>query len=426
MVKRANYLVPAILLSLAGLFASYILTEEFYFSKFIQSSGDTPALFSQISSSVCGDESSFINCSKVSESEYARFFHIPIAVYGIFFFTVLALVSFWIFFSSEPLLFPSAVLFFWLAAIGSLLDVVLLLISLIKIKAICPFCISTYIVNWLLLGGAVFFLWKNRVTPFAFVQIFKSLYLPKKNSPAVKNLIATVLILSVSAGLSLVANTYLKIQSERYEKTRQDKELAAEATAIINRFLQEKEIDMEVVPLMVVGDPKAPITIVSYSDFLCPHCGKSAAVIDTLVQNNPSKVKAIFVNYPLDITCNHFMKREMHPGSCLLGLGAICAAEQGRFDAYHKTAFSMKLKNADWQTVIEAAGLSGISEPQFSLCMEDPQTRAELLREIEEAKKNGVKSTPTLFINKKRYQGKTRLDILQSIIDMEIKAVETK
>ena len=114
------------------------------------------------------------------------------------------------------------------------------------------------------------------------------------------------------------------------------------------------------------------------------------------------------------------MKRVMHRGACMLALGAVCAAEQDRFEEYQKIVFSMKLKNPDREIVNKIAFRAGLSAIKFKHCMDNPKTRQELANEITKAKSYGVKSTPTIFINKKRYKGTVAKDIFQRIIDMEL------
>ncbi len=421
MVKRICCSTPVIILTLAGILLSFILAEEFYFANIATDSGERLVLFGQISSDLCGDDSSFFSCTSVAESKYSKFLDIPVAVYGMFFYTVLFFLVFPVFFASEQLRPAAAVIFFWATAVGSFLDVVLLMISIFVIDAVCPLCLFTYILSLLLLGVAIFRLRAYKENPFRLIRVFKTIYMPTKALSLVKSIVTTISIILLSVGLSFGTNTYLKTKLENYHVLKKEKEMERMAKKIIRRFSKENEKNIKSFPLMVIGNPNAPVTIHEFSDFLCPHCSKAAVVLDELVHDNPSTVKVVFVNYPLDKSCNRFMKRAMHRGACLLAKGAICAAEQDRFEEYQKTAFSKKLKNPDREIVKNIASLSGLSVTRFEGCMDNPETGMELADEIKNAKRYGVKGTPVLFINKKRYRGKVRKYFLQKIIDMELK-----
>jgi len=80
-----------------------------------------------------------ISCSKAAKSKYSSLAVIPNALYGVIFYFLVFV------------LFPSYNQFvFYLAVMASLISLYLVIISF-KMKVICPVCISTYIINFLIL-----------------------------------------------------------------------------------------------------------------------------------------------------------------------------------------------------------------------------------------------------------------------------------
>ncbi len=84
------------------------------------------------------------------------------------------------------------------------------------------------------------------------------------------------------------------------------------------------------------GDPNAPITIVEYSDFECPYCGRFYA--DTYKQIDAEyiktgKAKLVFKDFPLTI----------HPQAPKAAEAARCAQEQGKFWEMHDKLFDLQL-----------------------------------------------------------------------------------
>ena len=49
----------------------------------------------------------------------------------------------------------------------------------------------------------------------------------------------------------------------------------------------------------VEGIKDAPVTIVAYSDFLCPYCRQASAVVAEVLAAHPKDVRFVFKNYPL-------------------------------------------------------------------------------------------------------------------------------
>jgi predicted DsbA family dithiol-disulfide isomerase len=68
-----------------------------------------------------------------------------------------------------------------------------------------------------------------------------------------------------------------------------------------------------------IGPDDAAVTIVVWSDFLCPYCAAEAPVLDRLRREHPQDVRVIYRHYPLP----------MHPGADLAAEAAVEAGRQG-------------------------------------------------------------------------------------------------
>ncbi|MFC1885149.1 thioredoxin domain-containing protein, partial [Thermodesulfobacteriota bacterium] len=214
----------------------------------------------------------------------------------------------------------------------SLFDIVLLLTSLFIIKALCPLCLATYICSWICLAGTILYLTAQRINPFFVFQALKIIFFPGRIRTSYKRAGFALLVLIIALGIGYGTNRYLEANFKEYEKKR-DKELLEKALVL---FSKEKPISINPEPGLAIGDADAPITIVEFSDFLCPFCARAARVVDELVQDNPHKIRVIFMNYPLDTVCNAYVNKTVHRGSCLFAVGAVCAAEQNRFEDYKR------------------------------------------------------------------------------------------
>ncbi len=422
MFKRAIYPAIFILLCLIGFIASYALAEEYYYRDLPKVAEGAPALFHRLSAQACGAQDSFFSCATVSRSPYAALFGVPLAVYGLFYYLAVLWMACAFAFLPDALRRPAAAALFWVTLLGVIEATALLIVTLAAVKALCPLCVATYVLNLLLFVAAVRHLFRHRIHP---LRPFP----PSEAEPALATgpariaaALALVVIVGAAAGVSREANAYLQQSKTRFIAANKEKEIRSAVEA----FSRQKPEPIAFDTLQVHGPADAPVTIIEVSDFLCPYCAHAAGLMDRLVAANPDKINVRFVNLPLDTACNRFMRRPLHRGSCDLAIGAVCAAEQGRLDAYQRSAFALHKKQPapeDLRSVVLAAGLS---EETFLQCLRRPESVRLLQDQIEQAGRYGITSTPTVFINGKRYQGRLSLEALQQIVDMETQAAETK
>jgi protein-disulfide isomerase/uncharacterized membrane protein len=164
------------------------------------------------------------------------------------------------------------------------------------------------------------------------------------------------------------------------------------------------------------GPAGAPVTVVEYSDFMCPFCRSLAAALSGFVPQAGGRVAVYFKNFPLDNVCNPKLPRATHPGSCNLALGAICAQYQGKFEAYHDRVFQTEINNPQPADVVRLAGQAGLNAAAVEGCLVDPKTKADLAAQIAEGNRLAIVATPTLYVNGKRLP---RINDFVAVVDKE-------
>lgn len=80
----------------------------------------------------------------------------------------------------------------------------------------------------------------------------------------------------------------------------------------------------------LVGSPDAPLKIVEFADFQCPACRALHGIFQQLAADNPGKFS---VSY-------HYVPLRYHRMAYPAARAAECAADQGKFAAYHDLLFS--------------------------------------------------------------------------------------
>jgi protein-disulfide isomerase len=80
----------------------------------------------------------------------------------------------------------------------------------------------------------------------------------------------------------------------------------------------------------VHGADDAPVTLVEYGDYECPHCGHAHPIVQEVQRRLGGALRFIFRNFPLS---------ELHPHAVLAAEPAEAAADQGRFWQMHDLLF---------------------------------------------------------------------------------------
>ena len=167
-----------------------------------------------------------------------------------------------------------------------------------------------------------------------------------------------------------------------------------------------------------LGDPKAPVTLVEFSDFECPVCRSLHDVLRGMLPNFP-QVRVVFKDFPLE---------SLHPWARTAALAGHCAYEQDPkafwkvYDLIYDQQELISAANA-WTKMSDFAGQAGLNAEAFRSCMASPEAGAA----IEASKANGqqleVGSTPTVFVNGRRLVGADP-HLLEQYIQYELAQVK--
>ena len=164
----------------------------------------------------------------------------------------------------------------------------------------------------------------------------------------------------------------------------------------------------------VLGDPKAPITLVEFSDFECPVCRNLHDVLRGILPNYP-QVRVVFKDYPLD---------SIHPWARTAALAGRCAYQQDPkafwkvYDAIYDQQQVISAANA-WQKMADYAADAGLNAETFKSCMASPEAAAAVDASRNIGQQLEVNSTPTVFVNGRRMVG-ADAHLLEQYIQYEL------
>jgi protein-disulfide isomerase len=171
------------------------------------------------------------------------------------------------------------------------------------------------------------------------------------------------------------------------------------------------QVDLAQTPRL--GPASAKVLIVEYADFQCSHCAALVPVIDKVVSSYKGKVALYFKTYPL----------KLEGASLLAAKAALAAQAQGRFWPMAKQLFA----RPDRQTEVGVEQLArdaGLDLTQFRAALGDRNILRLLEKNKIEGIRFGLKGTPTLFVNGKRYRLRRDEMHLRDRIDEELELLK--
>ena len=172
---------------------------------------------------------------------------------------------------------------------------------------------------------------------------------------------------------------------------------------------------------VILGDPKAPNTLVEYGDYQCPWCGRFANEVEPLLINTyvkTGKVKVLYRNFPF-----------LGPESFAAAGAAECAKNQGKLWAYHDAIYREEDKdkvenngNLNQDLFVRIAAEIGLDKTQFNTCLSSNKYQDKIKGEVDAARKVGVNGTPALFLNGTQIGGYIDFPTL----DSQVKALSSQ
>jgi protein-disulfide isomerase len=144
----------------------------------------------------------------------------------------------------------------------------------------------------------------------------------------------------------------------------------------------------------VLGKSDAPLTMVEFTDYQCPFCGRFEATTFPEIKKNyidTGKLRLIVRDLPLE---------GLHPYALKAAQAAHCAADQGKFWGMHDLLFKNQNKlDADSMNGYATKDL-GLKGATFRKCMTDGKHLQEIAAEARYAQSLGITGTPTFIVGK--------------------------
>jgi len=190
----------------------------------------------------------------------------------------------------------------------------------------------------------------------------------------------------------------------------------AQATPAVS---PEELMRPDALPDMILGDEKAPVTVIEYASATCSHCA-------SFHENTYPELKKRYI----DTGKVRFVFREFPPDrlAAAVFMLARCAGETDK-DKYFALMSTLFRQQRQWYVeqpippLRAIARQAGFTEKSFDACIEDQKLLNGLQSIRDRAYKQfGVRSTPTFFINGTKHEGALSIDEMAKVIDPFLKS----
>lgn len=205
--------------------------------------------------------------------------------------------------------------------------------------------------------------------------------------------------------------------------------LAVILAAVLFVVLKPKPVSGDAISgaRFVVGSPEAKVTLVEFSNYLCPYCQQHAAdLLPMIVKEyvDTGKIKYVFRDL-------QFGEGAVPADTPIRAAeAAACVADQGKYLGYYQALYRSK---DQWENLTagaldkyltDLAGQIGASSNDVASCLSSGKKRAGVDADIALAAKLNVNSTPTFFINDKQIDNNDFNTNWRSLLDKAIAAAK--
>lgn len=154
----------------------------------------------------------------------------------------------------------------------------------------------------------------------------------------------------------------------------------------------------------VRGSASAAVTIVEFADYQCPYCAVEEPILERLLSEYGSRLRLIYHDYPI------------HPHSEVFAQAARCAGEQDGFWKMHDLMFR-RTDHLDVNQIAQYASTVGLDGDAVEACVKSGRYKQSVDADLLMGKVEGVRGTPSFFVNGKLLEGGQSYDDLKNAIN---------
>jgi uncharacterized membrane protein/protein-disulfide isomerase len=340
------------------------------------------------------DINATFNCTQAYLSRYGSVSGVPVAVGGVAWFALVAIVAGLARPSADRSSSATGSYVFVLATIGLASVLRLAYASYVILKVVCLLCLGTYAS---VLG---IFVVSALATSIPVTRLPRRL-LGDLRALAARPLMLTVALLYLGGVTTAVA---FFPREMRQQTTVPPPPAQDEQTRFAEAWAQQPRIDLGIPP----GGAK--VVIVKFNDWLCPTCKlfhfQYQPVLDKYAKTDPGAVKYVLKDFPLSTNCNAFIgaTKPGHESSCEAAAAVRMARDHGKAEAMIDWLFTnqdhlvdLNMRHAGGPEAIKARAkeMLGIADFDREYALRLPGIR----QDVADGGALKFKGTPAYYVN---------------------------
>jgi len=362
-------------------------------------------------------------CIAVGQSPYASIFGIPLAAFGIFYFTLITFLMLIADYAEDYYYHIFMGLIFPIVIAGTIADV-FLGILMIKIGEICTLCLWTYFINVMLV--IILFIYLKKISDRKkLIAIIKNFIRPETSDR--KAVLALFLVFVFFLAFSVFsASNILKAKAGKNKVPKN------QITKLVEGFYSQNPEKINFPDSgMRLGNPDAKVKIYAFTDFLCSACYKFYQLEKFILAKYKNRVEIIYYHYPLDALCNSYMDDSVYAGSCLASKSIYAASAAGFFSEYfytHFTAypeysdgFTQENINKNLDKTLNETGTGEDVKNRFNEAIKSQAALEQIKTHIELAESLKIEATPTVYLAGRKIVGVPPKELIDALITNELK-----
>ena len=161
----------------------------------------------------------------------------------------------------------------------------------------------------------------------------------------------------------------------------------------------------------ILGPANAPVTLVEYGDYECPHCAQAHSIVNAVQDHFAGQLRFVFRHFPLT---------QIHPNAEVAAESAEFAGAHGKFWEMHDGIYENQ-DQLGLPLLFALVAALGLAESELENALEtsayEPKVRADFLGGL----RSGVNGTPSFFINGERHDGSYEFPALVAAIDAQLR-----
>jgi thiol-disulfide isomerase/thioredoxin len=161
----------------------------------------------------------------------------------------------------------------------------------------------------------------------------------------------------------------------------------------IRRAYKQRFDPASVRPIPIDGSPSkgpddAPVVLIEFADFECPHCREAVSLIDGVLAEHPDKVRLVYKSYTL----------AFHQRGEPAARAALAAGLQGKFWEMEHLLFERQ-EHLEQSDIERYASLLRLDIPKWKADMDSPAIKAQIDHDHALGEELKLKGTPTIYVN---------------------------